>query len=121
MIIIRNGILKKYKKSAYLSFQLIVHYKHLQINESNIVLFLDVNHIKDLQYQPTVLTVQKNVNFNKAFQISFMHICEHFHEYSTYATSPTLNKKKKKVTFSDVVKVRLIVEQQYEYYEQLIQ
>ena len=83
--------------------------------------FLDVKHIKDFQYQPIVLTVQKNVNFNKAFQTSFMHICEHFHEYSTYATSPTSNKKKKKVTFSDVVQVRLIVEHQYEYYEQLIQ
>ena len=101
-----NQILNKYKKSAYLSFQLIVHYKHLQINESNIVLFLDVKHIKDLQYQPIVLIVQKNVNFNKAFQTSFMHICEHFHEYSSYASSPISNKKKKKVTFSDAVKVR---------------
>ena len=116
-----NQILNKYKKSAYLSFQLIVHYKHLKINESNIVLFLDVKHIKDLQYQPIVLTVQKNVDFNKAFQTSFMHICEHFHEYSNYASSPTSNKKKKKVTFSDVVKVRLIVEHHYEYCEQLIQ
>ena len=121
MNIIMNQILNKYKKSAYLSFQLIVHYKHLKINESNIVLFLDVKHIKDLQYQPIVLTVQRNVNFNKAFQTSFMHICEHFHEYSIYATPPLISKKKKRVTFSDDVKVRLIVEQQFEYYEQLIQ
>ena len=68
-----------------------------------------------------MLTVQKNVNFNKAFQISFMHICEHFHEYSTYLTLPLISKQKKKVTFSDVVQVRLIVEQQFEYYEQLTQ
>ena len=40
MTIIMNQILNKYKKSAYLSFQLIVHYKHLQINEDDIVLFL---------------------------------------------------------------------------------
>ena len=116
-----NQILKKYKKSAYLSFQLIVHYKHLKINDSNIVLFLDVKHIKDLQYQPIVLTVQKNINFNKAFQISFIYICEHFHEYPIYAKPPLVTKKKKRVTFSDHVKVRLIVEQQFEYYEQLIQ
>ena len=90
-----NQILNKYKKSAYLSFQLIVHYKHLKINESNIVLFLDVKHIKDFQYQPIVLTVQKNVNFNKAFQTSFMYICEHFYEYSIYASLPISNKKKK--------------------------
>ena len=113
-------ILNKYKKSAYLSFQLIVHYKHLQINDTNIVLFLDAKHIKDLNYQPIVITVQKDVDFNKAFQTSFMHICEHFHEYHMYATSPN-RKKKKKVTFSDTVKVRLIVEQQFEYYEHLIQ
>ena len=65
MTIIMNQILNKYKKSAYLSFQLIVHYKHLQINEDDIVLFLDVKNIKDLYYQPIVLTVQKNVDFNK--------------------------------------------------------
>ena len=115
-----NHILNKYRKSAYLSFQLIVHYKHLQINDTDIVLFLDAKYIKDLNYQPIVITVQKNVDFNKAFHISFMHICEHFNEYSTYALPPTC-KKKKRVTFSDVVKVRLIVEQQFEYYEQLIQ
>ena len=69
MTIIMNQILNKYKKSAYLSLQLIVHYKHLQINEDDIVLFLDVKNIKDLYYQPIVLTVQKNIDFNKAFQI----------------------------------------------------
>ena len=117
---IMNQVLNKYRKSAYLSFQLIVHYKHLQINDANIVLFLDAKHIKDLNYQPIVITVQKDVDFNKAFEISFMHICEHFHEYSLYATAPH-RKKKKKVTFNDAVKVRLILEQQFEYYEQLIQ
>ena len=121
MTIIMNQILNKYKKSAYLSFQPIVHNKHLQINEDDIVLFLDVKNIKDLYYQPIVLTVQKNVDFNKAFQISFMHICEHFHEYFTYATLPLTCKKKKKVTFSDVVQVRLIVEEQFEYHELLTQ
>ena len=35
-----NEILNKYKKSAYLSFQLIVYYRHLKINDDNIVLFL---------------------------------------------------------------------------------
>ena len=50
-----------------------------------------------------------------------MHICEHFHEYSTYATLPLSCKKKKKVTFSDVVQVRLIVEEQFEYHELLTQ
>ena len=121
MTIIMNQILNKYKKSAYLSFQLIVHYKHLQINEDDIVLFLDVKNIKDLYYQPIVLTVQKNIDFNKAFQISFMHICEHFNDYSTYATLPLTCKKKKKVTFSDVVQVRLIVEEQFEYHKLLTQ
>ena len=116
-----NQILNKYKKSAYLSFQLIVHYKHLQINKDDIVLFLDVKNIKDLHYQPIVLTVQNNVDFNKAFQISFMHICEHLNDYSTYATLPLTCKKKKKVTFSDVVQVRLIVEEQFEYHELLTQ
>ena len=116
-----NEILNKYKKSAYLSFQLIVYYKHLKIDDDNIVLFLDVKHIKDLYYQPIVLTIENNVDFNKSFQTSFMHICEHFHEYPMYATLPVLTKKKKKVTFSENVKVRLIVEQQFEYYEQLIQ
>ena len=121
MNIIMNQILNKYKKSAYLSFQLIVYYKHLQINDDDIVLFLDVKNIKDLYYQPIVLTVQKNIDFNKAFQISFMHICEHFNDYSTYATLPLTCKKKKKVTFSDVVQVRLIVEEQFEYHELLTQ
>ena len=121
MTIIMNQILNKYKKSAYLSFQLIVHYKHLQINEDDIVLCLDVKNIKDLQYQPIVLTVQKNVDFNKAFQISFMHICEHFNEYFTYATLPLTCKKKREVTFSDVVQVRLIVEEQFEYHKLLTQ
>ena len=119
MNIIMNQILNKYKKSAYLSFQLIVHYKHLQINENDIVLFLDVKNIKDLYYQPIVLTVQKNIDFNKAFQISFMHICEHFNDYSTYATLSC--KKKKKVTFNDVVQVRLIVEEQFEFHKLLTQ
>ena len=64
-----NQILNKYKKSAYLSFQLIVHYKHLQINDTNIVLFLDAKHIKDLNYQPIVITVQKDVDFNKLFKL----------------------------------------------------
>ena len=63
-----NQILNKYKKSAYLSFQLIVHYKHLQINDDDIVLFLDVKNIKDLYYQPIVLTVQKNIDFIKHFK-----------------------------------------------------
>ena len=121
MTIIMNQILNKYKKSAYLSFQLIVHYKHLQINEDDIVLFLDVKNIKDLYYQPIVLTVQKNIDFNKAFQISFMHICEHFNDYSTYATLPLTCKKKKKVTFNDVVQVRLIVEEQFEFHKLLTQ
>ena len=123
MIIIMNQILNKYKKSAYLSFQLIVHYKHLQINEDDIVLILDVKNIKDLYYQPIVLTVQKNIDFNKAFQISFMHICEHFNDYSTYATLPLTckKKKKKKVTFNDVVQVRLIVEEQFEFHKLLTQ
>ena len=123
MTIIMNQILNKYKKSAYLSFQLIVHYKHLQINEDDIVLFLDVKNIKDLYYQPIVLTVQKNIDFNKAFQISFMHICEHFNDYSTYATLPLTckKKKKKKVTFNDVVQVRLIVEEQFEFHKLLTQ
>ena len=74
-----------------------------------------------MYYQPIVLTVQKNIDFNKAFQISFMHICEHFNDYSTYATLPLTCKKKKKVTFSDVVQVRLIVEEQFEYHELLTQ
>ena len=95
MTAVMNQMLNKFKKSAYLSFQLIVHYKHIQLNESNTVLFSDVKNIKDLHYQPIVLTVPNNVNFNKVFQISFMHICEHFHEYSTYAT-PSLSSKKKK-------------------------
>ena len=116
-----NEILNKYRKSAYLSFQLIVHYRHLEIKDANIVLFLDVKHIKDLCYQPIVLTIENKDNFNKSFQISFMHICEHFHEYPRYATLPVIIKKKKKVTFSENVKVRLIVEQHFEYYEQLIQ
>ena len=121
LMTIMNQILNKYKKSAYLSFQLIVHYKHLQINEDDIVLFLDVKNIKDLYYQPIVLTVQKNIDFNKAFQISFMHICEHFNDYSTYATLPLTCKKKKKVTFNDVVQVRLIVEEQFEFHKLLTQ
>ena len=94
-----NQILNKYKKSAYLSFQIIVHYKHLKINVNNIILFLDVKHINDLQYQPIVLTVQKSIDFNKAFQISFMDICEHFHEYPTYAKPPLVSKKRKKGYF----------------------
>ena len=121
MTIIMNQILNKNKKSAYLSFQLIVHYKHLQINEDEIVLFLDVKNIKDLYYQPIVLTIQKNIDFNKAFQISFMHICEHFNEYSTYATLPLTCKKKKKVTFNDVIQVRLIVEEKFEFHKLLTQ
>ena len=68
-----------------------------------------------------MLTVQKNIDFNKAFQISFMHICEHFNDYSSYAMLLLTCKKKKKVTFSDVVQVRLIVEEQFEYHELLTQ
>ena len=48
-----------------------------------------------------------------------MHICEHFNDYSTYATLPY--KKKKKVTFNDVVQVRLIVEEQFEFHKLLTQ
>ena len=59
--------------------------------------FLYVKNIKDLYYQPIVLTVQKNIDFNKAFQISFMHICEHFNDYSAYATLPLTCKKKKRL------------------------
>ena len=106
-----------------MSFQLIVHYKHLQINDDDIVLILDVKNIKDLYYQPIVLTVQKNIDFNKAFHISFMHICEHLNDYSTYATLPLICKKKekKKVTCSDVVQERIIVEEQFEYQKLLTQ
>ena len=54
-----------------------------------------------------------------------MHICEHFNDYSTYATLPLTckkkKKKKKKITFNDVVQVRLIVEEQFEFHKLLTQ
>ena len=114
-----NQLLNKYKKSAYLSFQLILYYKHLQINDTNIVLSLDAKHIKDLNYQPITITVPKDIDFNKTLHISFMHILKHFKEYSTYAL-PTSFKKKKRVTFNEDVKV-ILIEHQVEYDEHLTQ
>lgn len=105
-----NQTLSQYKKMAYLSYQIIVHYKHLQVNEQTIVLFMDVKHTSDFQYQPIILTIPRYMEFQKASKPAFMHILENFQEYKTYA-KPSMNiQKEKTVTFDEIVNVREFVQ-----------
>ena len=117
-----NQILPQYKKMAYLSYQLIVHYKHLQVNDKTIVLFMDVKHTTDFQYQPIILTIPRNIEFQKASKPAFMHIFENFQEYIKY-TKPSMNiERKKAVTFDEIVKVREFVQiHNYDYCKYLIE
>ena len=117
-----NQTLSQYKKMAYLSYQLIVHFKHLQVNDQTVVLFMDVKHTSDYQYQPIILTIPRHIEFQKASKPAFMHIFENFQEYKNY-TKPSMNiKREKRVTFNETVKVREFVQvDNYDYCNYLIE
>ena len=99
---------------AYLSYQLIIHYKELQQTEHEIILSMDVKHIHDLHYQPVVLTTQKDVHFPTASRPAFLHLFENFHDK---IQPPALtHKRKSSVAFDERVQVRIILEgQNYDY------
>ena len=42
---------------------------------------MDVKHTSDYQYQPTILTIPRHIEFQKASKSAFMHIFENFQEY----------------------------------------
>ena len=117
-----NQTLSQYKKMAYLSYQLIVHFKHLQVNDQTIVLFMDVKHTSDFQYQPIVLTIPRQMEFQRASRPAFMHIFENFQKYNNFA-QPSMNiKARKTVTFDEIVKVREFVQvDNYDYCKYLIE
>lgn len=116
-----NSVLNQYKKVAFLSYQLIVHFKSLQVINSDIVLAMEVKHIYDTKYEPIVLTIPRKLDFTTASHPAFLHIFENFHKYSSYVKPSMGNKiKKKKVTFDKIVQVRINGEECQEYCEYLI-
>ena len=109
--------LSKYKKMAYLSYQLILHYQHMLSYSNAIVLLLNVKHISDSHYQPIILTVPKNIPFLQASWPAFIHIFENFQNYKKYS-EPSLHIKSpfKRVIFNDIVQVRNMSKYE-DYYE----
>ena len=105
-------ILNRYKKVAYLSYHLIIHFKHVQVDQDKIVLLMDVKHILDLKYQPIILTTSKGILFEISCKSAFLHIFENFLKYGEYAKTSTSTKPKHKVSFYDIVKVRPILDEQ---------
>ena len=117
-----DGIFSKYKKAAALSYKLFVEFEHVQLNDIDVVIHLKVMHkFHGQHYVPIILTTN-HVNMEEGFHIAFMHICENFDNYlTTYACkNRDVHRKKKKVTFDDVVKVRLLTPECQEYLEYLV-
>ena len=94
--------LSKYKKMAYLSYQLILHYQHMLRYSNAIVLLLNVKHISDSHYQPITMTIPKNIPFSQVSWPAFIHIFENFHNYKKYSEPPP----SKRVFFNEIVQVR---------------
>ena len=117
-----DKIIQKYKQVAYLSYQLIVHFKYSHLGNDDILFIMDVKHTQDAFYQPIVMHVPTNVDFESAFHYTFLHICENFHRYPEYATTSQTIKRLKNVTFNKNVHIRLIEEEEkyVEYYVDLI-
>ena len=106
-----NQLLNKYKKVAYLSYQLIIHFKHVLIDDDTITLLMDVKHISDFKYEPIILTTPKDISFEISSKTAFLHIFENFLKYREYTKTSMGTKPKYKVTFHDIVKVRVINEE----------
>ena len=104
-------ILHKYKQVAYLSYQIIVHFKHSLVTDNNTLILLDVKHIQDTSYQPIILTISNHTDFDTAFQSAFIPVCEDFH--SKLENAKQSKETKKKVTFNNNVHIRLIEGDQY--------
>ena len=102
-----NEALSKYKKMAYLSYQVILHYKHMLNYTNAIVLLLNVKHISDHQYCKIIITIPKDIEFLTAVRPAFLHIFENLHNYENYSTLLTKPKSfKKRVIFNEIVQVR---------------
>ena len=106
-----DATLTQYRKMAYLSYQLIIHFKELQYTDTETILSMDVKHIHDSHYQLVVFTTQKHLDFITAFRPAFLHLFENFQPNQIY-TQPLTNikKRKKSVTFDERIQVRIILE-----------
>ena len=113
-----DKIINKYKKAAYLSDQTIVHFKHLLSNDDIILVFLDVKHIQDTKYKPTIVPIPNSIDFEKGFQKVIISLCEQLQPNLVCAQQSI--KAKEKVSFSDTVHVRVIGSEQIDYTVQLV-
>lgn len=110
---------------AYLSYNLILHYKKMHIYLNAIVILMDVKHVSDKEYQPIIVTILKDLDFSIASRPAFLHIFENFQNYKTYTQIPKIQTtdssiagpviKRKNVTFNELVKVRHMSTHLYEY------
>ena len=66
-----DATLTQYRKMAYLSYQLIIHFKELQYTDTETILSMDVKHIHDSHYQLVVFTSHKHLDFITAFRPAF--------------------------------------------------
>ena len=106
-----DATLNQYRKMAYLSYQLIIHFKQLQYTDTETILSMDVKHIHDSHYQLVVFTAQKHLDFITAFRPAFLHLFENFQPNQIY-TPPlkSIMKRKNSVTFDERIQVRIILE-----------
>ena len=112
-----DKVLSKYKKMAYLSYQIILHFKHMFNYTNAIVLLLNIKHISDHKYQIIILTIPKDIEFSRASRPAFLHIFENLHNYHNYSDLPNTSKlSQKKVTFNEIVQVRNMLKCE-DYYE----
>lgn len=109
---------------AYLSYDLILHYKFVHIYINAIVILMDVKHVSDKEYQPIIVTILKDLDFSVASRPAFLHIFENFQNYKNYTQTPKPQTPdsstsqpvtRRKVTFHELVKVRHMSTQLYEY------
>ena len=58
-----DATLTQYRKMAYLSYQLIIHFKELQYTDTETILSMDVKHINDSHYQLVVCYYSETFRF----------------------------------------------------------
>ena len=90
-----DATLTQYRKMAYLSYQLIIHFKELQCTDTETILSMDVKHIHDSHYQLVVFTSHKHLDFITAFRPAFLHLFENFQHNQTYTQPPQILTKER--------------------------
>ena len=87
-------IINKYRIAAHLSYQTIIHLKHLLPSEDTTLIFLDVKHMQDTKYMPTIIPISNSVDFEKAYQQAIFSICKQLQSNLDCAQQPVITKKK---------------------------